>query len=396
MTSNLIHDFEYCADPDEHDTEEMLLEDEFIEPVAFRLGIVGVGQCGGNFAAQFYETGYRRILLVNTAKTDLDSIKLPVAKLAISSAQLAYKKNGAGKNRDAARDCAEENETTIRTKFASVFRGKIDKLVICLALGGGTGSGAGPKVIEIAKDVIREKGGNPEKDVIVFRILPKPAIDGPHICFNALKAYAEIEKLGVTRIDVDNTRIAKIVKGGFEEHQDRMNHWVVRTFHRFNNYAAVESRFGNFDGNDMNDVLARGRIIFSAFAIKELNDRYNVGETLSNHLSKSLFAASNLKTASAGACIMILNRARMADKSDEDISNAFEVLNGIMRPNSTLHRGIYMEDFPPRPNGEMGDTLFSYMMLGGLEHPMGTLAPIFEKAHCYAPEYGSLSAFLNE
>lgn len=149
MTSNLSHDFEYCVDPDENESEEMLLEDEFSEPVAFRLGIVGVGQCGGNFAAQFYETGYRRILLINTAKTDLDSIRQPVAKLALSSAQLAYKNNGAGKNRDAARNCAEENETTIRTKFASVFRGRIDKLVICLALGGGTGSGAGPKVVPI-------------------------------------------------------------------------------------------------------------------------------------------------------------------------------------------------------------------------------------------------------
>lgn len=399
MSTDLASDFDYCVDPDDYDEEgeQVLEEDVFKDDVAWKLAVVGLGQCGGNLAAQFHEAGYRRILLINTAKTDLDSITQPVAKLAITGAKLGFKKNGAGQDRDAARECAEENETLIRTRFASVFRGKIDKIVLCMSLGGGTGSGAGPKVIEIAKEFIKEKGGDPAKDVIVFRVLPKPSLDGPHMCHNAMKAYGEIDRLNVVRIDIDNEKVGKgFKKCSFEEHQDRMNHWIVRTFHRFNNYAARESRFGNCDGNDLDNVFSRGRVIFSAFAVKDLDDRYTVGETLARYLSKSVFAVTNLKTASVGACIMILNRARIADKSHEDFSNAFEVMNGIMRPDSTLHRGTFVEDFPPKPNGEEADTIFCYAALGGMEPPLGTLVPIFECARKYAPQYGTPGAYLND
>lgn len=388
MSNNLVSDFEHFSDPDkdEPDTDAC---DDIAEPTAFRLGVVGVGQCGGNFAAQFYETGYRRVLLVNTAQTDLDSIRQPVAKLCLA-------KLGAGKDRDFARRYAEESVTKIRTKMAGVFRDSVDKIVVCMALGGGTGSGAGPKVVEIAKEYIRENGGNPAKDVIVVMVMPEPKIDGPRQCHNALKAYAELEKLEVVRIVVDNAKIAKVVKAGFEDQQDAMNHWVVRTFHRFNHYAAVDSRFGNFDGKDMDDVLARGRIIFSAFAIDELDDRYDVGETMAKHLARSLFAGAKLETADTGACVMILNRAKIANKSTDDISNAFETLNGIMRPSSTLHRGIYLEDFPAKPDGTAPGAMFCYVMLGGLDHPLETLNSLYVKACCFDKTYGSLSAYLSE
>jgi len=157
----------------------------------------------------------------------------------------------------------------------------------------------------------------------------------------------------------------------------------------------VDSRFANFDGTDLDDVLSRGRVIFSAFAIADLEDRFDVGRIMAKHLDRSLFAGSDLKTAESAACVMILNRGKMTDKTQDDISNAFEVLNGIMRPNSTLHRGIYLDDFPAKPNGGTPDAMFCYVMLGGLDHPYESLKPIFEKAHGCAPEYGTLSAFLD-
>jgi len=388
MNNTLASDFEHYNVPGQGERETPS-QDDLSDPVAFRLGIVGVGQCGGNIAAQFYETGYRRILLVNTAKTDLDSIRLPIEKLPIGT-------NGAGKDREIARMCAERSVTRIRTKMASVFQGQYDKIVICMSLGGGTGSGAGPKVVQIAKEMVRENGGDPEKDVIVIMVLPEPKVDGPRPCFNALQAYAELDKLGVVRVVVDNEKIAGVVTGGIVDQLDYMNHWVVRTFHRFNNYAAKESKYGNFDGKDMDDVLAHGRIIFSAFMVEKLDNRYEIGDIMSTHLASSLFAGSRLETADVGACVMILNPERIADKSPRDVSNAFETLNELMRPNSTLHRGMYLEESPPKPDGTMPPAMFCYVMLGGLEHPFETLQPIFEKAHSCCPEYGSLSAFLNE
>jgi len=390
MSNNLESDFEhYNYDDPEKDEPETVSRGNIVEPTAFRLGIIGVGQCGGNIAAKFYETGYHRVLLVNTAKTDLDTIDLPVEKLLLE-------KHGAGKDREFARQCAEKSVTRIRTKMASVFQGQVDKIVVCMALGGGTGSGAGPKVVEIAEEMVRENGGDPAKDVIVMMVMPSPKIDGARPCFNALKAYAELDKRNVVRIVIDNAKVAKVVKANIENQFNYTNHWIVRTFHRFNNYAARESQHGNFDGRDMDDVLAHGRIIFSGFIVDDLDDRYDVGEIMSKHLAHSLFAGAKLETADVGACVLILNRSKVANKTMDDISNAFETLNSIMQPSSALHHGTYLEEFPANPDGSAPAALFCYVMLGGLEHPYETLNPIFVKAHNFNKEYGTLSAFLTE
>ena len=173
-----------------------------------------------------------------------------------------------------------------------------------------------------------------------------------------------------------------------------MNRWVVKTFHQFNAYAARQSSIAVFDAQDFNDVLSRGRFIFSAFRIPELNDRYVIGNVLADHLEKSLFARTKLSTANAAACLMLLNEPAVRDKSMDDISSAFEELNNIMKPNSTLHRGIYLEEVPPLKDGTAPPDLFCYVMLGGLDHPMGTLETLFGKAKSFSDEYSSVSAFL--
>ena len=77
----------------------------------------------------------------------------------------------------------------------------------------------------------------------------------------------------------------------------------------------------------------------------------------------------------------------------DDLAPALKELNNIMRPNSTLHRGIYIPGWSTQDQAKYPD-LFCYVMLGGLEHPKVTLQSIFEKARNYDQSYGSVSAFL--
>jgi hypothetical protein len=61
--NSLMDDFAHfkVCQPDDSESPSQR-EDDFPTPPAFRLGIVGVGQCGNNMAAMFHEIGYRKVL----------------------------------------------------------------------------------------------------------------------------------------------------------------------------------------------------------------------------------------------------------------------------------------------------------------------------------------------
>jgi cell division GTPase FtsZ len=263
-----------------------------------------------------------------------------------------------------------------------------------MGLGGGTGSGGGPETVRIAKELVKERGGDTEKDVIVIATLPEPSLDGDRQCFNALKAYGELSRLEVPVLTVDNTQIRKIIRTTLDDYWTQMNRWVVRTFHQFNVYAARPSNMGvGLDGKDLEDTLSRGRFIFSAFLVRTLGQQA-AENIMTDHLEKSLFARTKLSTAEAAACILILNRPAVRGKSTEDISGIFEALNSLMKNASTLHKGSYLEDVPLTAKGASPPDLFCYVMLGGLDHPWETLNALFDRARRCSEEYGSVSAFL--
>ena len=389
-TNNLADDFtHYKVYQPETSGDTAQQEDEFPAKPAFRLGIVGVGQCGNNLAAMFHTVGYRRVLAINTAKTDLESVAEPIEKLLIGS-------QGAGKNPEVGKECIEAKTTKIRTTMSRLFESRVDKVVVCMGLGGGTGSGGGPEVVKIAKDLMKEWGGHPERDVIVIATLPEAAIAGSRVCYNALLAYRELEKLKVPRLYIDNSKMRKdVVETTFGSGWDRMNRWVVKTFHEFNSYAAKNSTIGNFDGQDLDDVLSRGRFIFSAIPVETLDNKFAIGDIIAQYLERSLFTKMNLKTAEAAGCIMILNAAAVADRNPGELAPAFVELNSMMRSGSTLHNGIYLETFPSKKGVKALD-LICYVMLGGLDHPHETLALLFEKGKSSASEeYGTLSSIID-
>ena len=115
---------------------------------------------------------------------------------------------------------------------------------------------------------------------------------------------------------------------------------------------------------------------------------------MAGNLERSLFAKCNTRTATAAGCLMVINPRVGADISMEDIAPALQELNNIMKPNSTLHRGIYIPNEWSMPDRKKNPDLFCYVILGGMDHPQTTLQGLFEKARNYNQSYGSLGAFL--
>ena len=363
------------------------ITDNFKQDPAFKIGILGLGQCGNNLATAFHRVGYRRVLTVNTAQTDLDSIEDQIAKLAID-------RQGAGKDPTVGKARVESRATQIRNGMLREFGEDFEKIVVCLGLGGGTGSGGGPSTVKIAKDIIKDRGGDPAKDVIVIVTLPDPAIDGPRQCFNALLAYGQLARLDVPMIIIDNAQVGSIIRAKLADGWVPINKWIARTFHMFNAYANIPSDHGAFDANDFNDIISRGRLLFSAFRITQLKDKYAIGDVMATNLERSLFAKCDTRTAVAAGCLMVVNPRVGKDISMEDIAPAFQELNNIMKPNSTLHRGIYIPSNWATQDIEKNPDLFCYVILGGMDHPVSTLNGLFAKARNYDQSYGSVVVFL--
>jgi len=380
-------DFDGFVEADEtQSTTSKVITDNFKNTPAFKIGVIGVGQCGNNIAQAFHRIGYRRVLVVNTAQTDLDSIDDQIPKLLID-------KQGAGKDPEVGKMRVEAKATEIRNGMLREFGEDFEKIIVCLGLGGGTGSGGGPAVVKIARDIIRDRGGNPTRDLIVVVTLPDPNIDGPKQCFNALVAYGQVANLGVPMTIIDNAQVGSIIRTKLADGWTPINTWIARTFHMFNAYANMPSDHGAFDGNDLNDVISRGRMLFSAFRVTQLKDRYAIADTIAANLERSLFAKCDRATATAAGCLMVINPRVGKDLSMEDIAPAFLELNKIMRSDSTLHRGLYIPDWS-FVDQEKHPDLFCYVILGGLDHPRVTLAGLFEKAKSHDQKYGSVEAFL--
>ena len=92
--------------PDDDPLEDGV-KDEF-DDAAFNFAVVGVGQGGSRLAESFWNLGYRRVGIINTAQQDLSLIKVPEEN------KLLIGDGGAGKNPAAA-------DEVFRTRYEDIL-----------------------------------------------------------------------------------------------------------------------------------------------------------------------------------------------------------------------------------------------------------------------------------
>ena len=76
-------------EPEEEQVAEKEIKDEV--ETAFKFAFIGAGQGGSRIAETFYDFGYRKVAVLNTAQQDLNTIKKVPHKLCIGE-------GGAGKD----------------------------------------------------------------------------------------------------------------------------------------------------------------------------------------------------------------------------------------------------------------------------------------------------------
>lgn len=214
------------------------------------IAVIGLGQAGGNLAAEFARRGYRAMAL-NTARTDLSALgakKHPT----LSEAQRLYigidGYDGAGADLNYGRQCVIESAERIREAVARHTEGA-DVVMLTAGLGGGTGS-AISELVRVLESL--------ELPITTLATLPGDQESGI-AKVNAVRAVSDLVKIAdLGLIFADNARLAELHGNvTLDEYFERINEIIIEPLDAFNqlNQRQGLHPIRSLDGEDLRTLL---------------------------------------------------------------------------------------------------------------------------------------------
>jgi cell division protein FtsZ len=323
-------------------------------------GVIGSGQCGGRIAKSFYDIGYKKTIALNTAMADLNPLDLPdVQKVRIGSLE------GSGKNMNKGKTAAEESAQTIFDKMKAVF-GAVDKIIICVGFGGGTGAGSCPVLISLARKYLTFIGNiDPVKNVIIVAALPTQGELRSEVTKannekikNTMFQLAEQGEVGPI-ILIDNSKIEKLYRGiPPTKFWSTINDTITQLFQIFNFLSKQESEYTSFDSEDYRAVLTTSGLAVLGVSKVELKDGTELGQALQNSLRKTLLSDVNdFGSAKEAACIVVAGDEVMKTASMDTINYGFDAVSNLIQE-ANVHRGLY---------ATQGNAIRAYILITGMK-----------------------------
>ena len=355
-------------DVDEIEQSKMdLVEDE--SGGAIRYGIVGSGQGGGRMAKAFFDLGYRKTIAFNLAQSDLNHLGLPENH----KHHLVYEgASGAGKNHAVSKKAFDDKSQEIFNKYKEIFGDKIDRILICVGVGGGTGGGSVMSLLDTAKRYFAYIGvENPSERVGVIASLPTTGeCASPVVAENSYNRMTELCEAAENNqfaplVIIDNDKIKKLYpRLTVKQFWPTLNNTVAGLFHIFNLLCTKNSDYTVFDPADYDSIMkTSGCMIFGATTIKDPESSTSVSQGLRNNLEKTLLASGFDLTSAKGAASIIVGGTVLYETVPglmDNIEYGFDTL-ATLTGGAIIHRGIY-ED-PER------EKLVAYTIVGGLKSP---------------------------
>lgn len=305
-------------------------------------GVIGSGQAGGRIAKSFWNLGYKKVLAINTAEADLKPLELPDKhKLLIGDIQ------GSGKDMGVGQKATEDAYQRIFDGL-KLFFGKVDKIIISVGFGGGTGSGGLPVLIDIAQKYLQMLG-NPdyERDVIVIGAMPTAGeLRAEKIKVNndkvkqSIFAMADAGKVGPIML-IDNSKIESMYKGiPPAKFWPTINDTITGLFQTLNLLSAQLSNYTSFDSADYKSLISMPGI--AVMGVTRLPDKdLSLAQALQDNFKKTVLASSvDFKSAKAAGCVFAAN-AKVLSEVPMDIFNyGYDTITNLVG-NATVYRGLY-------------------------------------------------------
>lgn len=161
-----------------------------------KIKVIGVGGSGGSAINRMVEVGLKGIELI-AVNTDAQALHHSVAERKIHIGKETTRGLGAGMDPELGMKSAEES----REDIVKALQGS-DMIFLTCGLGGGTGTGAGPVIADIAKEL----------GALTVAIVTKPfAFEGEQRRAIAENGYGELSGRVDTIITIPNDRLLQII-----------------------------------------------------------------------------------------------------------------------------------------------------------------------------------------
>ncbi len=197
-----------------------------------KIGFVAIGQAAGNIGQLFEKKGYT-VLYLNTSVEDLSTLENGTHKYHITGGE------GCNKDRNKAKQLIIDDFDNIAAKIDDTVDAKI--IFVIFAAGGGTGSGAGPMLVDLLLDEGSRKIG-------IVTILPAIS-ESIKSQYNAYECFSELTA-------ISNSAACFILDNNNGEKLE-INKCFADSFHSFVNIPeSYISAKGNIDTAEVQETLS--------------------------------------------------------------------------------------------------------------------------------------------
>jgi cell division GTPase FtsZ len=332
---------------------------------ALEFAVLGLGQAGGNLAAEFYRRGYLAIA-VNTARSDLQSLNPGGLYPPLPEENQIYigleNCDGAGADAEYAAECVQAHADLIFEQAERMSKG-IDVLFLAAGLGGGTGSAAATVLNILSKlDV----------PIVGLFTLPNDS-ESAVVKINAIRAVSALVEAPLAgRIFIDNESVESAnAETCITEYYPTINAKIVDPLDALNGLGQRDDLHAlrNFDGEDFRKLLlSSGVLNYGIVDLPNITVDEVVG-ALSDSLASSELMPPGFKMESLSFIGLILEAPK--DVLDSTAGATFGQIDERIKEltqGGIVYRGLYLtthrntrlriiisaQDLPERLNDVLG------------------------------------------
>jgi cell division GTPase FtsZ len=323
--------------------KDLVVTDTFDHDVAMRMAFLGAGQGGGRIADAFWRLGYRRVSVFNTTDMDFAELDDGIKKHSLDT-------GGAAKDTELARQALTGREEEVRDLLAESWGSEFDCAMVCVSLGGGTGSGTAAKLVQVARQYMKDKTGQERVGALVS--LPT-LTEGYAVNRNAVNGFRALIELEVSPLlIIDNVKVNQLFKPPMSKLHATANDTITTLFHLFNQLAAVRADF-TFDRSEFAQLLDAGIMAMGAADIQEIESPSDISTAIRDEMTNNVLAQVDLRTGKKGACLFVASQDVLDELSLDYFDAGFGQLDRLLgsvdgeeTAETIVHRGLYVGDDP--------------------------------------------------
>ena len=312
-----------------------------------QIKVVGVGGGGNNAVDRMIGDGMSGVefVSINTDKQQLDRSLAPTK---IQIGEKLTRGLGAGGNPEVGEKSVDETKEEI----ANVFK-DADMVFVTAGMGGGTGTGAAPKVAEIAKDM----------GILTVGVVTKPFLfEGKKRMANAEMGIAELKKHVDTLVIIPNNKLLSIIDKkttmieAFRKADEILRQGVSGITDLISSPGVI-----NLDFADV-------RTIMSDKGIAHMGIGIGTGENKAEMAAKTAISSPLLETTIAGAKHVLINIAGDSNLGLLEAGEAASIISDSIDPEAEIIFGTTL-------NEELDDKVIVTVIATGLDANNTTSEP---------------------